>query len=88
MAIVNIGYEEKTHIFGDAKFNFDSAWSQYTEAFSRERQLTVSGHSIRRTEIEDTDGKLSGRGRTTILYLIWVRKGHIEKQRGRKPKKR
>lgn len=87
MAIVNIGGEgDKTLTFGSASFTLDSAWSKYEEAFSREYSLTKAGYSVRRTELIDVGGKLSKRGIDTALYLIWIRKGHIQKTLGRKPK--
>jgi hypothetical protein len=89
MAIVNIGGEgEKTLTFGKVLFTFDSAWSKYEEAFSREYSLTKAGYSVRRTELVDVGGKLSKRGIDTLLYLIWTRKGHVEKTPGRKPKRK
>jgi len=86
MAIVIIGGEgEKTLTFGGVLFTLDSVWSKYEEAFSREYSLTKAGYSVRKTELIDIGGKLSKRGIDTPLYLLWTRKGHVQKTPGRKP---
>lgn len=78
------GYREM--LFGNAAHTLDSNWTLYEEAFSREFQLEKAGYSVRRTELLDSEGKISGRGVPTMIYSLWIRRGHVEKTRGRKPK--
>ena len=86
MACILSGSEgEASVLVGGVPFILDSIWSKYEEAFSRSYALDKAGYSVHRTEAIDENGSISKRGVRTALYLIWIRRGRIEKTRGRKP---
>jgi len=83
--IITGGEGVKTIKIGNSLFTLDLIFTLYEEAFLRERALNAAGFSTHRTQSIDEDGSISKRGVPTILYAVWLKKGRVEKTRGRKP---